>query len=204
LFLLLCFDSGSLCFSIGEPNETGAAVDRSPAQEFIFATAEIQLWRRRSRPVRHARLRPDSPTEMPQMRPINAMILAMLGSVATFGAEYELFPPRLHAAPFTVPNTPDWRRQAIDSYPGGTKIDHLVARLSDRLELSAAQASQFRALLEHQREQTLALLVAGPSNLTRTEFITRRHQMWAKTRKQIDALLTPDQVEILRESTPSA
>ncbi len=138
------------------------------------------------------------------MKPINALILATLGGATAFVAQNELFPPRLHAAPFTVPNTPDWRRQAIDSYPGGTRIDHLVARLSDRLELNAAQANQFRALLDRQREQTLALLVAGPPNLTRTEFITRRHEMWANTRKRIDALLTPDQVEIMSELQPPA
>jgi hypothetical protein len=141
---------------------------------------------------------------MLQMKPISALILAMLGGVATFVAQNELFPPRLHAAPFAVPNTPDWRRQAIESYPGGDKIDHLVARLSDRLQLNAAQATRFRALLEHQREQTLVLLVAGPPNLTRQEFIARRQQMWVTTRRQIGALLSPDQAQILSELQPPA
>jgi len=96
------------------------------------------------------------------MKPISALILATLGGAVTFAAQNELFPPRLHAAPFAIPNTPDWRRQAIDSYPGGAKIDHIVARLTDRLDLSAVQARQFRALLNRQREQSLALLVTGP------------------------------------------
>jgi len=133
------------------------------------------------------------------MKPVSALILATIGGAATFAAQNELFPPRLHAAPFAVPNSPDWRRQAIDSYPGGTKIDHIVAHLSDRLDLSAAQAKQFRALLDRQREQTLALLVAGPPNLTRDEFIARRHQMWVATRQHLNGLLTVEQSEILGE-----
>jgi len=138
------------------------------------------------------------------MKPISALILATIGGFATFAAQNELFPPRLHAAPFAIPNTPDWRRQAIDSYPGGTKIDHIVARLTDRLDLSAVQAMQFRALLNRQREQTLALLVAGPRNLTRDEFIARRHEMWVTTRKQLDSLLSTDQLAIFSELQPPA
>jgi len=138
------------------------------------------------------------------MKPISALILATLGGAVTFAAQNELFPPRLHAAPFAIPNTPDWRRQAIDSYPGGTKIDHIVARLTDRLDLSAVQARQFRALLNRQREQSLALLVTGPQDLTRDEFISRRHRMWVTTRKQLDSLLSTDQLAIFSELRPPA
>ena len=138
------------------------------------------------------------------MKPISALILATIGGVATFAAQNELFPPRLHAAPFAIPNTPDWRSQAIDSYPGGTKIDHIVARLSERLDLTTDQAKQFRTLLDRQREETLALLVAGPPNLSRDQFIARRHQMWVTTRKQLDSLLSTDQLAIFRELRPPA
>jgi hypothetical protein len=141
---------------------------------------------------------------MLQMKPISALILATLGGTATFAAQSELFPARLHAAPFAVPNTPDWRSKAIDTYPGGAKIDHIVARLSDRLDLSADQRRQFKALLNRQRERTLALLVAGPQNLTRDEFIARRHQMWVTTRKQLDSLLSTDQLVIFSELRPPA
>ena len=136
------------------------------------------------------------------MKPISALILATIGGIATFAAQNELLPARVHAAPFVVPNTPDWRRQAIDSYPGGAKIDHIVARLSDRLDLSADQAKHFRALLDRHREETLALLVAGPPNLSRDQFIARRHQMWVATRKQLDALLSTDQLTIFSELHP--
>ena len=138
------------------------------------------------------------------MKPISALILATIGGVATFAAQNELFPPRLHAAPFAIPNTPDWRSQAIDSYPGGTKIDHIVARLSERLDLTTDQAKQFRTLLDRQREETLALLVAGPPNLSRDQFIARRHQMWIATRKQLDSLLSTDQLAIFSELRPPA
>ena len=136
------------------------------------------------------------------MRAMNALIFATFAGVATFAAQNELFPPRLHAAPFVVPNTPNWRREAIDTFPGGAKVDHMVARLSDRLELSHAQARQFHALLDREREQTLALLVAGPPNLTRDQFVSQHERIWESTRAKLDALLTPDQLEIAQEFAP--
>lgn len=135
------------------------------------------------------------------MKAIHALILASLAGALTFITQSELFPPRLHAAPFVVPNTPDWRQRAIDDYPGGAKIDRAVGRLTDRLELSADQARQFKILLDRQREQTLALLLTGPANMTRNEFIARRKAMWAATREKLHAVLTPEQLVLMSELT---
>ena len=133
------------------------------------------------------------------MKPITAMIAATLAGVATFVTQSELFPPRLHAAPFFVPNTADWRQQMIDHYPGGAKVDHVLGRLKEKLDLSQDQAREFRPLLQQQHDEVLALLLTAPPSLTRNQFLQRQETIWEGTRKKLDALLTPEQLELVRE-----
>ena len=40
----------------------------------------------------------------------------------------------------------------------------------------------------------LALLVAAPKSMTRAQFVAEERQAWTETRKQLDAVLTPDQL----------
>jgi len=133
------------------------------------------------------------------MKPINALVIAMIAGVATFVAQYDLFPTRVHAAPLHVPTGPDWRREMLDRYPGGAKVEHAVARMSDSLDLSTDQAEQARAILQRQHERILGLLVAGPRTMTRADFMLAEHEVWADTCQQLDAMLTPDQRELAHE-----
>jgi hypothetical protein len=134
------------------------------------------------------------------MKPAHVLILSLFAGTATFGAQHYLFPARLHAAPFAVPKGPDWRQQMIDRYPGGTKIDHVLARLSDRLDLNPDQISRVRPILQKHHDALLALLVAGPPTMTREQFQERERQLSTSTREQIAAVLTPAQRELVGES----
>ena len=133
------------------------------------------------------------------MKPTNALVIAMLAGLATFFAQYDLFPARLHAAALHVPTGPDWRQKMLDGYPGGAKVEHAVDRLSKSLDLSSAQAQRARSILQRQHERILGLLVAGPRSMTRGEFVVAEHEVWADTCQQLDAMLTPDQLQLAHE-----
>jgi hypothetical protein len=136
------------------------------------------------------------------MKPITALILSLVAGISTFAAEHYFFPAQLHAAPFVVPQTPDWRQQMIDHDPGGAVVDHVLAHLTDRLELTEAQTQKTRPLLERQHERILSLLLNGPTSLSRGQFMTQRKRIKVDTRRQLDALLTPEQLAIAKDLHP--
>ena len=133
------------------------------------------------------------------MRPFNALLLALLAGAITFVVQNDVFQARVQAAPFLVPTGTNWREQMLDRYPGGPKVDHIVARMTDRLDLTTEQAARARAILRRHHDQVLALLLAAPRSMTRAQFVLEEHQAWAQTRKQLDALLTPDQLELVQD-----
>lgn len=130
------------------------------------------------------------------MKPINALLFSLLAGITTFGAEHYLFPAQLHAAAFTVPKNSNWRQQMIDEDPGGAVVDQLLDKLTARLNLSDDQAGRVRPLLEQQRQRILALLLSAPPSLTRDQFLAARQIIRARTHRQLETLLTPDQREI--------
>lgn len=136
------------------------------------------------------------------MKPINALVLSLFAGTATFAAQHYFFPPRLHAAPLVVPDGPNWRQQMIDHYPGGTKVDHILARFTDRLDLSADEANRVRPILQRHHDRVLALLIAGPRSMTRDQFLTKERQIWADTRAQMNAVLTPEQRAMIMQLDP--
>jgi hypothetical protein len=133
------------------------------------------------------------------MKPINALILSLLAGITTFAAQDYFFPPQLHAAAMVVPTSADWRQQMIAQDPGGALVDHAIDHLTGKLDLSAEQVKQFRPLLEQQHERVLALLLTAPPSLTRDQFVAKRHEIKEQTHRQLDALLTPDQLELAKE-----
>jgi hypothetical protein len=136
------------------------------------------------------------------MKPFNALVVAMLGGLATFGVQSVYFPPQAHAAAFVVPQGADWRQQMIARDPGGSNADHVTAHLTSKLDLSADQIARVRPLLEQKRERILALLLTAPQSMTRDQFLAARHEIAERTHRRVDALLTPDQLELMRTFHP--
>jgi hypothetical protein len=130
------------------------------------------------------------------MKPINALLLSLLAGIGTFTAQHYLFPAELHATSFVVPKSSDWRQQLIDHDPGGAVVDKVLGKLNARFNLSDAQAARVRRLLERQHQRILTLLLTAPPSLTRDQFLAARQAIRSDTRRQVDALLTPDQREI--------
>jgi hypothetical protein len=133
------------------------------------------------------------------MKPMNALIVATAGGLATFAVQNAYFPPQAHAATFVVPNGSDWRRQMLEKDPGAGVVERTLARLTDNLGLTPDQATKVRPLLLQRHERVLALLLTAPPSLTRDEFLARRVQITAQMHEQISAMLTPDQRQLAAE-----
>lgn len=133
------------------------------------------------------------------MKTISALLLAIMAGATTFIVQNDIFEARVHAAPFVVPTGSNWREQMLDQYPGGPKVDHIVAQMSDRLDLTTEQAAEARTILQRHHDRILSLLVAAPRSMTRAQFVAEERQEWSRTREQLDAMLTPDQRELVEE-----
>jgi hypothetical protein len=130
------------------------------------------------------------------MKPINALIVAIIGGGATFAVQNVYFPPQARAAAYVVPKGSNWRRQMLAQDPGSSGVDRALSRLKDRLELTADQEARVRPLLQERHERVLALLLTAPSSLTREQFIAKRRQIAAQMRPRVWALLTAEQRQL--------
>jgi hypothetical protein len=169
--------SGKLKFSFSRRRD--ASRQRGGARAFRFANGKVA-----------------------PMKPISAFFLSLAAGLSTFAAQNYFLPPQLHAAPLLIPSGPDWRQQMLAEDPGAPGLNHLVAHLTEQLELDGAQASKARQILQQHDERIMALLLTGPASMTREQFLAQERRITKQSRGQLDALLTPDQLEILRELRP--
>jgi hypothetical protein len=138
------------------------------------------------------------------MKAFHALVLSLVAGISTFSAEHFFFPATLHAAAFPVPQAANWRQQMIDSDPGGAIVEQMLAHQTDKLALTPAQVARFRPVLERQHEEILSVLLTGPASLTRDQFLAARAAIRNNTRRRLDALLTPDQLEIAHDTLKPA
>jgi hypothetical protein len=138
------------------------------------------------------------------MKPISALVLSLLAGIATFAAQHSLFPPKLHAAPYVVPNGPGWRQEMLAQDRGEVGVDQTLSRLVDRLDLSPEQTNAFRPILHQEHERILALLLTAPRTLSRDQFVAEQHEVAASAHRQLDQLLTPEQLELVKQRRGAA
>jgi hypothetical protein len=133
------------------------------------------------------------------MKPINALITAMLGGLATFAVQTAYFPLEAQAEPFHVPDGPNWRQQVLDRDPGSAQADRVLAHLSSKLELTYDQAQKARTILEQRHQRILALLLTAPPTLTRDQFLVRSRKITAQSHEQLNALLDSEQIMLAQQ-----
>jgi hypothetical protein len=133
------------------------------------------------------------------MKPINALITAMLGGLATFAVQTAYFPIEAQAEPFRIPNGPNWRQQILDSDPGSAEVDRVLAHLTSKLELTTDQERQARPILEQRHQRILALLLTAPPTLTREQFLAQSRKITVQSHRQLNALLDPQQVMLAQQ-----
>lgn len=133
------------------------------------------------------------------MKPINALITAMLGGLATFAVQTAYFPLEAQAEPFHIPNGPNWRQRMLNRDPGSAGADHVLARLASKLALTSDQARQARSILEKRHQRILALLLTAPRTLTRDQFLVQSRKIMAQSHEQLYALLDSQQAMLAQQ-----
>jgi hypothetical protein len=112
-----------------------------------------------------------------------------------------LLPALATAAGAQAPGTamgPDWRRQMIARGTGTLSVDQALANLTRNLDLTPDQVAKIRPILLAHHDRILAILESAPASLTHDEFMAQVHAISAETHGQINALLTPRQLELVK------
>jgi hypothetical protein len=131
------------------------------------------------------------------MKPIAALMISMFAGATTF--IFESSGRQAHAAGFRVPEGASWRQDMLAHDPGEPGIDYRLAMITSRLDLTSAQAAKVRPILETEHDRVEAELLNAPLSLTRSRFVAERNEIHSETRRQIDVLLTHDQLELVAE-----
>lgn len=131
------------------------------------------------------------------MKPITALMISTLAGVTTFVIQGSS--RQAHAAAFRVPEGSAWRQDMLASDPGEAGIDHHLAMITSHLDLTIAQASTVRTILDREHNGIEALLLTAPPSLSRDQFMAERNEIRSKTRQQIDVLLDHDQLELAEQ-----
>jgi hypothetical protein len=132
------------------------------------------------------------------MKTIPALIVAGLAGVMTFELQNRTLTPQAHAAVFQVPTGSDWRHQMIARGGSTLSVDQALANLTRNLDLTPDQVAKIRPILVARHDRILAILKSAPASLTHDEFMTQVHAISAGTHDQINALLTPKQLELVK------
>jgi hypothetical protein len=83
--------------------------------------------------------------------------------------------------------------------PGESGIDDRLAMITSHLDLTIAQASGVRAILDREHNRIEALLLTAPPSLGRDQFLAEQNEIRSKTRQQIDVLLSHEQLELAEQ-----
>jgi hypothetical protein len=136
------------------------------------------------------------------MKPITALMVSTLAGVTTFVIQGSS--RQAHAAAFRVPEGPNWRQDMLARDPGESGIDDRLAMITSHLDLTIAQASGVRAILDREHNRIEALLLTAPPSLGRDQFLAEQNEIRSKTRQQIDVLLSHEQLELAKQMHAAA
>jgi hypothetical protein len=99
---------------------------------------------------------------------------------------------------------PDWRQQMIARGSSTVSVDQALANLTRNLSLTPEQVAGIGPILQQHHDRILNILKSAPASLTRDEFMAQVHRISAETHDRINALLTPKQLELVKQlGTPA-
>jgi hypothetical protein len=111
--------------------------------------------------------------------------------------------PSAQSAPVAAP-AGDWRQQMIARGTASTSVDQALANLTRNLSLTPVQAAKIRPILQQHHDRILAILRTAPATMTHDDFMVQVHRISAETHDRINALLTPKQLQLVRQlGTPA-
>jgi hypothetical protein len=122
------------------------------------------------------------------------LILALALAVQQPGARS--IPPAAQAG--------DWRQQMIARGSSPVSVDQALANLTRNLSLTPVQVAEIRPILQQHHDRILAILKSAPATMTHDDFMAQVHRISAETHDQVNALLTPTQLQLVRKlGTPA-
>jgi hypothetical protein len=77
-------------------------------------------------------------------------------------------------------------------------VDQALANLTKNLGLTPDQVTKIRPILQAHHDRILALLKSAPKSMTHDEFTGQVHAISAETHDQVNALLSPRQLELVK------
>jgi hypothetical protein len=108
------------------------------------------------------------------------------------------------AQPLTGSAGSDWRQQMIARGSSTVSVDQALANLTRNLSLTPGQVARIRPILQEHHDRILDILKTAPASLTRVDFMAQVHQISAETHDRVNALLTPKQLELVKQlGTPA-
>ena len=98
----------------------------------------------------------------------------------------------------------DWREQMIARGSSTVSVDQALANLTRNLSLTPDQVARIRPILQQHHDRILDILKTAPASLTHDDFMAQVHQISAETHDRVNALLTPKQLELVKQlGTPA-
>jgi hypothetical protein len=98
----------------------------------------------------------------------------------------------------------DWRQQMIARGTASVSVDQALANLTRNLSLTPVQAARIRPILQQHHDRILAILRTAPATMTHDDFMAQVHRISAETHDQVNALLTPKQLQLVKQlGTPA-
>jgi hypothetical protein len=102
------------------------------------------------------------------------------------------------APPFQSMAT-DWRQQMIARGSSSVPVDQALANLTRNLSLTPQQVAKIRPILQQHHDRISAILKSAPVSMTHDEFMVQVHRISAETHDRVNALLTPNQLERVKQ-----
>jgi Spy/CpxP family protein refolding chaperone len=94
--------------------------------------------------------------------------------------------------------SPDWRQHMIARGSSTVSVDQALANLTKNLGLTPDQVAKIRPILQAHHDRILAILKSAPQSMTHDEFTAQVHAISAQTHDEVNALLTPSQLELVK------
>jgi hypothetical protein len=96
---------------------------------------------------------------------------------------------------------PNWRQEMLARHaaqPADQSLNEELARLTRDFQLTPAQVEKVRPILRDHNDRIQGLLDTAPPSLTFEAFQAQVHTISQETHDQINALLTPDQTQLMQ------
>jgi hypothetical protein len=96
---------------------------------------------------------------------------------------------------------PNWRQEMLARHaaqPAGKSLNEELARLTRDFQLTPAQVEKVRPILQDHNDRIQVMLDTAPPSLTFEAFNEQVHAISRETHDRINALLTPDQIQLMQ------